>query len=84
MPGQLEYPEHPYEPDDPEYRQGHRLVRALVLRAYRRLWQVKRLLLLGHHCAEGDEVRNDRDDVDEVHYVTEEVQFIWTGEEAHR
>lgn len=37
VPGQLKYPEHSDQSDHPEYRQGHGLVRALVLRAYRRL-----------------------------------------------
>ena len=84
MSGKLEYPEHSDEPDHSEYRQGHRLVRTLVLRAYRRLWFIRHFLLLGHHGTKRDKIRNDGDDIDEIHYITEEVQLIWTGEEAHR
>lgn len=60
------------------------MVRALVLWADGGLGEVQRVLLLGHHRRQGDEVRNDRDDVDDVHHVSEEIEFVRTRQKTYR
>lgn len=83
MPWQFEDPKHPDEPYDPENGEAHGLVGALVLRADRRLGQVHGVLLFGDDGRQRDEVRNDGNDVYDVHHVSEEVQLVGTREEAH-
>lgn len=83
MPAELEDAEDAHEPNDPEYGQRHGLVGALVLWRDRTSRQVERVLLFGHHRGQRDEVRNDCDDVDEVHDVTEEVELVGARKEAH-
>ncbi len=90
MPGQLEYSKDTDETYDPEDGQRHGLVPCPVT-AQRRHFdlQVARLdervevllLHLGHDGGERDEVRNDGDEVDDVHHVLEEVELVWAREE---
>lgn len=83
MPAKLEDSEDAHESDDPEYGQRHGLVGALVLRRDGRARFVMRVLLFGYDGSQRDEIRNDGDDVDNVHDVPEEVELIWARQEAH-
>src|SRR6218665_2498766 len=66
---QFEYPEDANESDDPEDGQRHGLVVGPGL--------------VGDDSAEGDEVRNDGDDVDQVHEVLEEAEVLRRGGEPN-
>lgn len=83
VPAQLENAEDTHEPNDPEDGQRHGLVGALVLRRDGRAQYVRGVLLLGDDGGERDEVRNDGDDVDDVHDVPEEVELVGARQEAH-
>lgn len=44
---------------------------------------MRRVFLFGHHGRQRDEIGNDGDDVDDIHNVAEEIQFVRAGEEPH-
>lgn len=44
---------------------------------------MRKVLFFGHHGREGDEIRNDGDNVYNVHDVAEEVHFARAGEKPH-
>jgi len=65
MTGQFEYTEHADKTNDAKDGQGHGLVAGLCL--------------VGHDCTQSYEVRNDCNDVDDVHNVSEESEVIRRG-----
>lgn len=73
VPAKFEDAEDSHKPNDTENGQRHGLVGALVLRADGRPRQVERVLLFGDYGGQRDKVRNDGDDVDKVHDVSEKV-----------
>lgn len=81
MSGQLEYSKHSHESDHSEDGQGHGLV-CLLVGHDRRLRRYD-LLLLGHDGGEGDEVRDDGNEVDHVHNVFTELHLAWTRQKPH-
>lgn len=81
--GQFEDPEHPHETDYPQNSQAHGLVGGLILRRYGSSRQVQSVLLLGNDGRQGDEVRDNGDYINDVHDVSEEVEFVGTRQEPH-
>lgn len=71
VPGELEDAEDTDQPDDPKDGQRGGLFATHVA-----------LILLCQLRAQGDEVRDDGHDVDEIHDVLEELRFAGTGKEA--
>lgn len=64
-------------------KKAYYLIGAFILGRDGRPGEVKRILLLGNNRRQCDEIRNDGDDVDDVHDVPEEVELVGAREEAH-
>lgn len=59
------------------------MIGALILGRDGRPGEVECIFLFGDHCRQCDEIRNDGDDIDNVHDVPEEVELVGAREEAH-
>lgn len=55
--------------------------RYTYLRAHGSFWQIKRILFFGNDRCQCDKIRNYCNYIDYIHYVFEEVKFIWTCKE---
>lgn len=83
MPTQLKDAEDSHKPDNSKNGQRHGLIGAFVLRTDRCSWQVQGVLLFGDNRCQRDEVRNDSDNIDDIHDVPEEIELVGTRQEAH-
>lgn len=82
MAGQLEDTEHTDESNDPQDGQAHGLVGGLVLRRHRRPRQVQGILFFSDDGSQGDEVWDDGYNVDDIHYISEEVELVRARQES--
>lgn len=83
MSRELEDPEDSNQSYHAQYSQTHSLVGRLVLWRNGSARQVQRVFLLSHDGGQGDEVGNDRNYIDYIHNVPEEIELIRTRQEPH-